>query len=235
MSTSQIELRAGNSHLQLAPDLGGRITACSLESSASETRPLFQPFDEAAHNPDLWAKGGLYPLVPYCGRIRDARLWHSGRYWSLIPQRGSPHSLHGIAQRRRWTVLSHGRSEALVGYRHVPDEHWPWPFEVSLSVILSPRRLQLSLNLRNLGINPMPGGLGFHPYLLHQVKDVLNFEAGRPWPFDDAYLATRPPMYASGQVTSAAFVGSSHNRIAVEQRQRLREVQLSEPSSWPRP
>lgn len=135
-------------------------------------------------------------MVPYSGRVRDGRLHFSGRVWPLTPHPGSPHSLHGIAQRRAWDVLAFGSAEATLGYRHRPDDHWPWAFETTLTVALEPRCLHLTLAVHNQAPEAMPCGLGLHPYLLHQAQDHLCFDAGRPWPFDEDYLAGVPPMAA---------------------------------------
>lgn len=196
MNVGPLELRAGGARLRLTPALGGRITACSLEAPGTGPQPLFQPYPEHDHHPDQWGKGGLYPLVPYSGRVREGRLNFDGRLWPLTPHPGSPHSLHGIAQRRAWDVLACSLAKAQLRYRHHPDGHWPWAFETTLTVTLEPRRLCLALALHNQAPEPMPGGLGLHPYLLHQTQDHLCFEAGRPWPFDGDYLAGVPPMAA---------------------------------------
>lgn len=184
-----IELRAGNARLRLVPALGGRISACLLEDAGGRPHPVLQPYPEVHTDLDAWAKGGLYPLVPYSGRIRVSRLLHDGREWPLAPHGAGPHTLHGIAQRRPWQVLAAEPASARLCYVHAPDAHWPWPFEAGMSLSLAPHCVQVRLQLRNTGPEAMPGGIGLHPYLLHDAREEVRYTAGAAWPFDADYLA----------------------------------------------
>lgn len=191
-----LELRAGAATLRLLPEAGGRITACTLAGPDGTPQPVLQPYPEGQWDPDQWPKGGVYPLIPYSGRVRDAQLQFNGRAWPLAPHPGSSHTLHGIAQRRYWTLGEHGTDHARMVYRHKPDAHWPWAFEAEQLLRLAPTRLQVELRLRNTGEAAMPAGMGLHPYvLLHGGEDVV-YDAGPPWPFDADYLALTPPADA---------------------------------------
>lgn len=188
-----VELRAGPAWLCLAPHLGGRITACALADGDRVVREVLHPYPEHQTDLDQWGKGGLYPLVPYSGRVRGATLWHAGRCWDLQPHAGSEHTLHGIAQRRPWVLVDRGADRALMRYVHTPDAHWPWAFAVEMAVELSARALSVRLDLRNTGSSPMPAGIGLHPYLVHSMDEPVRYKADAPWPFDADYLALPRP------------------------------------------
>jgi aldose 1-epimerase len=191
-----VELRAGQSTARLWPEAGGRITMCELLDAGGRPRQVLHPFPEDHWQPDAWAKGGLYPLVPYSGRIRHALVQFEGRTWPLSPFPGSPHTLHGIAQRRPWRLCARGADHACLAYKHQPDGHWPWAFEAVMVVRLEPTRLRVQIALRNTGDEAMPGGVGLHPYLVHHAGDVAAYDAGCAWPFDADYLALPPPADA---------------------------------------
>lgn len=210
-----IELRAGAARLRIAPALGGRVTACVLEDQDGKPHPVLQPYPETHDDLDAWAKGGMYPLVPYNGRIRDSVLVHGGREWRLRPHGEGPHTLHGIAQRRPWQLVAADRDCAWMRYTHDPDADWPWAFEAELGLQLEPRALVTQVALRNTGSGPMPGGIGLHPYLVHDGREALRYQAGATWPFDEDYLGepfdapaapvspriVTPSMFAAGEVT----------------------------------
>lgn len=185
---SAVRLRAGRSELRLLPAAGGRITACTLAAPDGTLQQVLLPYPEQHADLDQWAKGGIYPLVPYNGRIRDARLRHADRDWVLTPHAGSPHTLHGIAQRRPWQLLACDASRARLAYVHATDAHWPWAFEATMDVALDPARVRITLALRNTGSADMPGGVGLHPYFVHRPDNQVRFDAGPDWPFDADYL-----------------------------------------------
>jgi aldose 1-epimerase len=233
---SVVTLRSGPSEVRLLPAAGGRITTCTLIGRNGERQEILQPFPE--HHLDLehWAKGGLYPLVPYNGRIRNACLQLAGQAWPLAPHAGSPHTLHGISQRRPWHVLDGGADRVRLRQVHVPDAHWPWPFEAGLDVSLDAGGVHIAVHLRNTGSMPMPGGVGLHPYFVHRPGNVLRFVAGPGWPFDADYLPMDPPAgpgqrqawtiddaaFAAGEVTHFVPDWDGHLDLCSPGAQRVR-------------
>jgi aldose 1-epimerase len=201
--TTILALRSGPSHVRIAPQLGGRITSAALGHGSSPI-PIVHPYPETALDLLPWAKGGIYPLVPYSGRIRNAQLMHEGRIVELAPHPGGePHTLHGVAHQRPWDVEKASEDAAVMHYRHAPDAHWPWSFESSLGVVLRADALRIGISLINTGQGAMPGGIGLHPYLPYMPGDELLYEADPPWPYDGDFLACDPPVGPrSGQTVS---------------------------------
>jgi aldose 1-epimerase len=188
-SNGVICLRAGAAWLRIVPALGGRATECMLETGDGSVRAALHPYPENHVDLDHWAKGGVYPLVPYSGRIRNATLNHAGRDWPLHAHMGSAHTLHGIAQRRAWRCVSQAHMTTTLAYAHRPDAHWPWAFEATLEYALAPNALTVTVALQNTGDSSMPGGIGLHPYLPHGDHAALAYTASAPWPFDEDVLA----------------------------------------------
>lgn len=179
---SIVELRCGRARARIAPALGGRVTACSLVGPDGRAREVLHSYPESHHDLTRWAKGGIYPLLPYSGRVADARLRHAGQEHPLVAHPvAAPHALHGPAHRRAWSV--EGRSDDEVRLRlHAPaDEDWPWPFSARLSVKLAEHRLRLEVELMNPGSEPMPAGIGCHPYIASTASATLQFAAAREW------------------------------------------------------
>ncbi|UUZ63486.1 hypothetical protein LP417_29080 [Polaromonas sp. P1-6] len=198
------ELRARRARVRIAPTLGGRLTAAWLEGADGVTRPVLHPYPESAVELLPWAKGGLYPLIPYSGRIGQARLLHEGHSLPLAAHPGGePHTLHGISQQRAWELTHATQDHATLRYRHQPDAHWPWHFEAGLDIMLQPQSLRIGVSLVNTDTHTMPGGIGLHPYVPYVNGGALQFEAGPPWPFDADCLAQPVPAATAAQRTVA--------------------------------
>jgi aldose 1-epimerase len=220
--TMILELRCGRSRVRVAPALGGRITSATLGRDDGPPVAILHSYPETALDLLPWAKGGIYPLVPYSGRIRGAKLMHEGRAIKLAPHPGGePHTLHGIAHQRRWHVVHSSESTSELRYRHAPDAHWPWPFESCLRVTLEANVLRIEISLANTGDGTMPGGIGLHPYVPYLLGDEFLYEAEPSWPYDKDFLAGDPVLglpskqavtateFADGEVTRfhAGLVG----------------------------
>lgn len=214
--TTILELRSGRSRVRVAPALGGRITSATLAHGDAPPVAILQPYPETALDLLPWAKGGIYPLVPYSGRIRDAKLMHEGRLVQLAPHPGGePHTLHGISHQRDWDVLHASDNTAEIHYRHAPDAHWPWPFESGLRVTVEANALRIDVSLANTGNGTMPGGIGLHPFVSSLPGDELLYEANPPWPYDKDFLAGEPPLGRPSKqtVTASEFAAGEVTRF----------------------
>lgn len=190
-----IVLENGAARLRLAPMLGGRITALDLAAEGRPAPVLF-PFPEDATALLHWAKGGLYPLLPYWGRIRDSRLTTSDGPVTLRPHPdAAPHTLHGPAHRHAWQPVRIGEDSAEIAHDHAGDDEWPWPYRGTLQAALpTPARCEITLVLTNTGARPMPAGIGLHPYFADPGTARLSLAAGHEWPLDAAGLSTPAPL-----------------------------------------
>ena len=194
----RIDLAADGAHATLLPELGGRIAQCTLIDGSGKTHPLFFPFDASTHKPDAWSKGGLYPLVPFSGRIAQAQLAVHGKPHHLTPHSpADPHALHGIAQRRAWRVEQATQDTATLSYAHEPDAHWPWRFLAQMHIVLTPYCLQVTVSCQNTDDSAWPAGVGLHPYLHFADNDRLSFSAQTCWPADAQFIGLPGPL-ASG-------------------------------------
>lgn len=189
-----IVLEQGAARLRLAPALGGRITALDLAVEGRPVPVLF-PFPEDATALLHWAKGGLYPLLPYWGRIRDSQLATPEGPVALRPHPdAAPHTLHGPAHRHPWQLVRVSADSAELAYHHAGDDEWPWPFLGTLQVALpAPTRCEITLALANAGARPMPAGIGLHPYFADPGDARLTMAAAHEWPLDPEGLSGPAP------------------------------------------
>ena len=143
-STSHsLELHAGALRLALRSDLGGVISGLWHDQTpvlrSTEPADLLQPRTSAS-----------YPLVPYSNRIGHRRFRWKGHEYATAPNFGdNPHSVHGVAWLRSWEVISSSPTHAGLRYRHAPDEHWPFAFEVVQYFDLTPQELTVRFEFTN--------------------------------------------------------------------------------------
>ncbi len=179
------ELHAGAMRLAVRPDLGGAIAGWWHGAT-----PLMRSTPSGALA--VARQSACYPLVPYSNRLGYQRFRWKGKDYRTAPNfDGSPHSVHGVAWQRAWEVASSGASELVLRYRHAPDAHWPFPFEVSQFFALTPQRLSVQLLFTNHADIAQPAGLGWHPYFPRRQRSRLHAELSGRWESDAAQLPTR--------------------------------------------
>jgi aldose 1-epimerase len=129
-----------------------------------------------------------FPLVPYVNRIRGGSFSFRGRDVHLKPNMaGDPSPLHGQGWLNSWAVESAGQQSAVLTYRHESGE-WPWTYEARQQVALDERGLTLTLTCRNLSEEPMPCGLGQHPYFPCGPETRIDTLVTDAWTVDDKVL-----------------------------------------------
>jgi aldose 1-epimerase len=151
-----LELAAGDYRLVLQPERGGSVAGFHWRG-----KPVFRP----ACGPSV-LDSACFPLVPFSNRIAHGRFRFGGRQVALAPNfPGSdhPHPLHGFGWLAAWDVIEQGDAAAVLEYRHAAGE-WLWAFRAVQRFALTAAGLEMSLELRNQSAEPMPGGIGFHPY-----------------------------------------------------------------------
>jgi aldose 1-epimerase len=163
----QIRLEAGNSAAIIDPVAGGRVTSLVVDGQEL----LVQHGSDVFH----W---GSFPMAPWVGRLRQGRLEFDDRVVRL-PINAHPHALHGLVTERVWRTTSMDeRSVELaveLGNPADPDDPWPWPCQVSQSVVLGDDRMDFSLAVE--ASVPMPADIGWHPWFvrtLSTAQDVVE-------------------------------------------------------------
>jgi aldose 1-epimerase len=157
--------------LGLAPENGGSVTHF-LQSGINLLRPAEgkKPTQMAA-----------FPMVPFSGRIGEGRFTWQDREVKLAANfPPEPHTIHGQGWTSAWDVVSKTEDRALLSYTHEAND-WPWAYRAEQDFRLSDRGLTLEMTLTNLSNEPMPGGLGWHPYFPAKGAEI---EANTAWTWE---------------------------------------------------
>lgn len=157
---SSLGLSCGALRLELSPSVGGAISALHWLGE-KEPAPILRECNSRIENV---LDAASFPLVPYVNRIRGGAFTFRGREVGLRPNMpGDASPLHGQGWLNPWQVEHSDGAAAVLTYRHRADE-WPWDYEARQEIALDERGLSLRLTCRNLSPEPMPCGLGVHPY-----------------------------------------------------------------------
>lgn len=185
MSQSSILfLTADHLELVLTPEVGGSIARFD-RMGANGRLSILRGADGV---PARVLDAACFPLVPYCNRIRNGRFTFRGRTVQLTPNMaGDPSPLHGQGWLSAWTVAAAERSSAELLFRHEPGE-WPWEYEARLRYSLAPDALDIELACRNMADEPMPCGLGLHPYFPCEAGTGLETHVEHVWTVDKNVL-----------------------------------------------
>jgi aldose 1-epimerase len=179
-----VRLSAGQLRLQLSPSVGGSISAFEWVG-AGGGRSILRKCNSSLENV---LDASSFPLVPYVNRIRGGCFDFGGREVRLQPNMaGDPSPLHGQGWLNPWRVEEATSSRALLTYRHAAGE-WPWDYEALQEFALDERGLSVRLQCRNLSAEPMPCGLGQHPYFACGPQTRIDTQATHAWTIDELVL-----------------------------------------------
>ena len=176
-SMTQHTLRAGDLELVVDAARGGSIMA--FRRGAFD---LMRAWDGSSADPRSFAS---FPLVPFSGRIDHGHSGSPAAATRCLPTFSpEPHAIHGDGWTSPWTLVSStchfGRAGA--GARSAGDV---LRYRATQMFRLYPDRLEIAMSLTNRGPEPMPFGLGHHPYFGDRDQAVLSAEVDGVWLPDD--------------------------------------------------
>ncbi len=205
-------LDAGDAVVEVSPALGGRVAALAVAGTDLVVR----------RSPDADALSwGCFPMVPWAGRIGDARFDFAG-YTVELEANFGPHAIHGTAFDTPWDVLDEGRDHCELGCAL----RWELGGRAHQHLQLLPAALVCVLSVV-AGDRSMPATIGWHPWFVKPDRDQLLFEAmyergadhlptGRlvaptPRPWDDCLVRpVRPLQLEIGGLTVTVASDADH-------------------------
>ncbi|MFJ9631529.1 aldose 1-epimerase [Streptomyces sp. NPDC091280] len=145
MSNEEITLTAGDAEVTVQPGNGGRVGG--LRVGGTELLRQGERF-------------GCFPMVPWCGRIRDGRFLDGGTLHQM-PLNSPPHAIHGTVRDGAWRTARKTADETVITYDLV--EPWPFPGRVTQAVALTADALTLTMAVEAHG-DSFPAQIGWHPW-----------------------------------------------------------------------
>lgn len=156
---------------------------------------------------EVLAGAGSFPMVPWAGRVRDAKLNIGDRTYDL-PVGKDGHAIHGLGRNLEWQQVGEGRYTCELGA--------PWPSSGVAALHYELRTDGLRTTLSWTDNTDLPCSLGLHPWFNRTLAigddvaiglDVVAMvERGRdglptgqlisptPGPWDDCFALGGPPV-----------------------------------------
>src|SRR5215213_4495818 len=183
-SETLVRLVAGPLRLELNPSIGGSIAAFEWVGGGAQRGILRE-----CNNPqEKVLDSASFPLVPYVNRIRGGRFAFRGRDVRLAPNMaGDASPLHGQGWLGAWRVDDAAENSAALSFRHEAGE-WPWAYDARQEFALDERGLSIGLTCRNASAEPMPCGLGQHPYFPCGPETRIDTRVTHAWTIDEHVL-----------------------------------------------
>jgi aldose 1-epimerase len=176
-----LTLRAGESSLVLAPEIGGAVVGWTLGA----TPLLRRAIPDAIITSNVHGLG-CFPLVPFSNRIAHGVFrWNGGEHRLDRNFGDHPHTIHGVGWQTGWTPTAISTTSVTLAMQHdalgEQTRRWPFAFAAEQRFTLMPDALHVTLTMRNLHGAPAPAGLGLHPYFPRRGAPTLRFNATQVW------------------------------------------------------
>lgn len=135
------------------------------------------------------ATGYGTPVLMPPGRLAGATFRFDGREYRFTENLRSGHHMHGLVLTRPWTVAEQtadttgARVKLVFRAADYPEvmAQFPHPFVLALTYSLVGQRLACTAQITNEGDQPMPFGLGLHPYFAAQPESMMRLGPARQW------------------------------------------------------
>jgi aldose 1-epimerase len=177
MQTQPISLENEFWRLSLLPHLGASPTALQANLSGAWT-DIMRPTAPELFLGNSSGKFSSYTLAPWSNRIPQGKFRFAGQEHQLrinVPKEQT--ARHGDVQDRPWAVEQKSTS-LTCDFVSPPDVNFPFPFSMRVKHVLDGKVYKLKLRLENTGTQPMPVGMGIHPYFVRRGQNPkLRFEA----------------------------------------------------------
>lgn len=142
--------------LQLLPSVGGRLHR--LRAFGHDL--IRTPPSTLRHATDPYFWGG-YVMAPWCNRMSAVPTVVGERTIGIAPGFPDGTAIHGQVATVPWARRGDGALVVRGG-----GDGWPWPYEVVERVSVAGASVGIALAITNLADDPMPAGIGLHPWFV---------------------------------------------------------------------
>ena len=206
-------------HLGLVPSLGGSVAAWQIDAPGQPGGriDLWRPWDGAA--PDLY-KMASFAMVPWSNRISGGGFTHTGQFHPVRPNRaGEPYPIHGDGWLQPWEVAQPAPDTLRMTLRSQGFDGNPYDYECVQTFRLVEGGLDQGVRVQHRGAQPLPYGLGLHPWFPRTPGTRISAPVGAVWlsgadPLPTDLTARFPPGWnlnegisAHGSLIDNAYTG----------------------------
>ena len=166
--------------------------------------------------PDEWSHSGRgQVLAPWPNRLADGRYEFNGvRAQAALDEPERRNAIHGLVRWLPWTLQTRHQNQLSMRVQLHPTPGYPFSLLLDLEYHLGRDGLTVTTTAQSLDMEPIPFGLGFHPYLSAGGGPVdgaiLYLPARHTLDLDERGLPTGAVTPVAGtdrDFTTARFVG----------------------------
>ena len=155
---------SGTDFIRIIPAVGACLTQVRLNNI--EVLDGYQTDKEL----DVFGLSKSGVLVPFPNRLLDGRFtWKNKSYQFPLNELANQHAIHGFVRKAPMEVCRENtnKDKALVSCKYNYDgkqDYFPFSFQLVISFQLSKSGLEVSIQVKNVGDESFPIGIGWHPY-----------------------------------------------------------------------
>ncbi|WP_322013418.1 hypothetical protein [Paraburkholderia sp. J12] len=158
-----VTLRCGALEGQVHPALGGRLGSLRHTGGPGGAFDYLVPLAPQGFDLNRWQRAGCFAMLPFTDRFADNILaWPKAKVRVAPPN--APAWLHGWGLRSAWQVQHARDRHCTLTQTFAAMPEWPWSWQARLAFDLDACGITQTLVVLNTSDEPMPLGLGFHPY-----------------------------------------------------------------------
>lgn len=150
--------------LGLVPSLGGGVAAWQLERRP-DLLDLWRPWD--GRNLDMYSLAS-FAMLPWSNRISKGGFDHDGQFYPMVCNRvGEPYPIHGDGWLQPWTLKQPADDTLIMSLQSHQFGGNPYEYEATQTFRLVSGGLDQTVRVTHTGFDPLPYGLGLHPWFAH--------------------------------------------------------------------
>jgi aldose 1-epimerase len=172
----RLNLASESLEAEFLPELGARLHRLRVfGQDLLRTPPDLGAY---AREPFFW---GSFVMAPWCNRIQAGAVRFGSREIRLDSNFPDGTAIHGQVYGLAWDRFPHGTLRVQAG-----GDGWPWDYEVTQRIEIDSHTLRLDHTLTNLSDEPMPAGIGIHPWFVRPAQIRIRAAAVYPRNTDSA-------------------------------------------------
>lgn len=171
-------LQHAGQRLAVVPSRGGAVAAWQWLPPQWAPMDLWRPWDGSD---DLYRQAS-FAMVPWSNRIAQGGFEAAGRFHAMQPNRmGEPYPIHGDGWLQPWQLRQTGPGEIEMTLHSDGFGGSPYRFVARQVLRLREHGLDQRVEVRHEGDEPLPYGLGLHPWFVRAADTRIQAAVQGVW------------------------------------------------------
>lgn len=188
------EIIISNDKLRIGilPELGASVSFFKYHQEKN-THDILRPYEEGNKGPDS-NNASLFPMLPFCGRIRGGSFVYFGITRKMAKNQGGiADPIHGDGWKSVWTVSNQTPSSVELTLSHNKDDGgFPFSYDAKILYEIIDNKFNVTISVTNVSSLPMPCGLGIHPFFVKTKEVELDFTTKMVWSNESDPIFDKP-------------------------------------------